>query len=325
MFPILPFYHPTTVAFIDDNYTFLSSLQLFAPDNMPTKFFYSPQTALDWVNRLPPRPSPAEKCFFSANDSVQFDLSALEREITSPERFARVSVMVVDYAMPEMDGLEFCAEVKDQDIRKVLLTGVADEEIAVDAFNRGLIDRFVPKAGLSNVREVFHHVEALQREYFKQQGRSINAGLMNDAQPAVWVNELREYFDQLCRDYGTVEFYLVSKPKGYLLLNRDGQTTRIIIMTDHELEQEAARCAAYGAPEPINAALASGRKIPFLMEDPEDYPEGANYPWEEVLYDSHRVGSYHVAAADNPPADIDFDKASASYAGWMQPKGDIGT
>lgn len=325
MFPILPFYHPTTVAFVDDSYTFLSSLRLFAPDSMPARYFYSPQTALNWINRLPQRPSLAEKCFYSTHDSIQFDLSALEQEITSPDRFARVSVLVVDYAMPTMDGLEFCAEVKDRDIRKVLLTGVADEEIAVDAFNRGLIHRYVPKAGLGNVRNVFHHVEVLQREYFEHQGRFINTGLLKDSQPAIGVNELREFFDQLCHDSGAIEFYLVSRPKGYLLLNREGKTTRIVIMTDHELQQEAARCADYGAPEPINAALASGKKVPFLIENPEDYPQVADYPWEEVLYDSQRVGHYHVAVVDNPPADIDFDIASASYAGWKQPRGGIDT
>ena len=188
-----------------------------------------------------------------------------------------------------------------------------------------MIHRYLPKAGLGSLRKVFQLVQDLQREYFEQQARFIRTGLGSDSPPVLWANELRETFDALCREHETVEFYLVSRPQGYLLLNREGVATRVIIMTDDDLHREAARCVFYGAPAPISAAIVSGDKIPYLMEDPRDYPEIRDYPWDEVLYKAQQIGEYHIAKVDNPPADIDFDTASASYAGWQRSKSDNAT
>jgi 1,4-dihydroxy-2-naphthoyl-CoA synthase len=47
--------------------------------------------------------------------------------------------------IPGMDGFRFCFARKDKNIQKILLTGAADEEIAIDAFNTGCINRFLRK------------------------------------------------------------------------------------------------------------------------------------------------------------------------------------
>ena len=52
-------------------------------------------------------------------------------------------VAVMDVAMPELNGMEFCRRITDPSIRKIVLTGKADEHVAVKSFNEGLIDRFI--------------------------------------------------------------------------------------------------------------------------------------------------------------------------------------
>ena len=54
-------------------------------------------------------------------------------------------LLVLDTSMPTMDGLEALSELVEWPGSRVLLTGQADEQIAVRAFNRGLIDQFIPK------------------------------------------------------------------------------------------------------------------------------------------------------------------------------------
>ncbi|NKC01007.1 MAG: response regulator [Pseudomonadales bacterium] len=318
MSAIVPYYHPTTVGFVDDNVRFLESLAPHTPDTLTTKNFFRPENALTWLNQLNPRPPLAHNCFYHDDGFVRFDLAALEQEIKLADRFQRVSVLVVDHAMPTMDGVEFCAQVEDPDIRKLLLTGVADEKVAVAAFNQGLIHRYVPKATIQNVAEIFAHIDILQTRYFSQFGDRITASLATDARQFLWISDVQDTFNKLVYRYEAVEYYLLSQPRGYLLVDRHGKTTRIIVLSDDELRSEIARCRDQGAPIRIQQALARGNRIPYLMEEPSAYLASEPYPWDEVLYPAEKIGAWWLAVVPNPPADIDFDQTSSSYAAFVE-------
>ncbi|MDG2278729.1 MAG: hypothetical protein P8L31_12275 [Pseudomonadales bacterium] len=314
---LVPYYHPTTVGFIDDNIRFLESLAPHTPDAVTARNFFTPESALKWLSTLNPRPPLAYDCFYHEDGFIRFDLAALEQEIKLADRFRRVSVLVVDYAMPTMDGLEFCAQVEDPDICKLLLTGVADEKVAVAAFNQGLIHRYVPKATIRNVADIFAHIEILQRRYFGQFGDRISASLATDASQFHWISQVQDNLSKLLRQHEAVEYYLLSQPRGYLLADRQGKTTRIVVLSDAELRVEIAKCRDQGAPAKVQQALARGNTMPFLMEEPQDYLGSEPYPWDEVLNPAERVGDWWVAVVSNPPADIDFDQASSSYAAFV--------
>lgn len=58
-----------------------------------------------------------------------------------------VSLVVADHRMPEMTGTEFLQSVKEKspDTVRIMLTGQADLEVAVEAINQGEIYRFIRK------------------------------------------------------------------------------------------------------------------------------------------------------------------------------------
>lgn len=64
--------------------------------------------------------------------------------INENEPFA---VVISDYRMPEMDGIEFLHKVKEisPDTVRIVLTGYADLQTAIDAINEGNIFRFLTK------------------------------------------------------------------------------------------------------------------------------------------------------------------------------------
>jgi CheY-like chemotaxis protein len=64
---------------------------------------------------------PADQC------NVALDLERIYRIAEQRQRFATPSVLVVDYSMPQMNGLEFCAAVAHLPCKKILFTGAADE------------------------------------------------------------------------------------------------------------------------------------------------------------------------------------------------------
>lgn len=97
---------------------------------------------------------------------VDIDVFSIHKMMYIPDRFAEISVAVIDYAMPAMNGLEFCAATSDLPMKKIILTGQAGHSTAVRAFNEKLIDRFIMKGEygfLKTLREAIHN---LQRDYF---------------------------------------------------------------------------------------------------------------------------------------------------------------
>jgi response regulator RpfG family c-di-GMP phosphodiesterase len=83
------------------------------------------------------------------------------------------AVVVADMRMPGMDGATFLAEVKRRapDTVRIMLTGNAEQETAVDAVNKGSVFRFLskpcpPEEFLRAVQEgiALHHATCAERE-----------------------------------------------------------------------------------------------------------------------------------------------------------------
>ncbi|MCZ6709862.1 MAG: response regulator, partial [Gammaproteobacteria bacterium] len=172
-FSLSPYFHPTTICLVDDNESFLRSLSLELPRMWACQTFTDPAAALAYLNEAPALAPLVDRCFSlepvgESEALIHLDLDLIEQEINQPERFRRVSVVVVDYAMPSMSGLDLCRDIADPYIKKAMLTGVADEKLAVEAFNAGLINRFIHKQSADATATTLHYIEELQNEYFSQ-------------------------------------------------------------------------------------------------------------------------------------------------------------
>lgn len=79
----------------------------------------------------------------SASDAIEA-LRLIEERATGPDAYA---VIVTDLSMPGMDGIEFLDQTKHlaPDSVRIMLTGYASEESAIDAVNRGDVFRFLTK------------------------------------------------------------------------------------------------------------------------------------------------------------------------------------
>lgn len=323
---IPPYYHPTTVCFVDDNYGFLHSLSIDLPEDWCFVSYLSPEEALAKVNKPHPLPPLVNRCFSmdTADQELpmlRFDIHALEREIQLIERFARFSVLMIDYAMPTMDGLEFCAAVQGPDVKKILLTGVADEKTAVAAFNESLIDRYVPKARLSAAAGVIPYVEELQFEYFQQYSGHLAANLALNPPRSMLDAAVAEQFERVVAYHNIVEYYLVPDPYGYLLLKRDGSMLRLIVQDDAARQQQLSLMIEHKAPENLISAVRHGDAIFYPFEHPEHYLDHESFPWEECVFKCQHVAgqeSWFLAIAEDPPANIDFDPASSSFARYLE-------
>jgi CheY-like chemotaxis protein len=146
-FPL--FRRPGTVVFLDDDPDYLEMLALVLPRQWHVKLFLRPLECINYLQQEPP--------FWEADAWNQQQLveqwragkplipQVLAYWSKYSERYALTRVCVFDYSMPAMDGLTALSELVDWPGSRVLLTGQADEQVAVRAFNRGLIDQFIAK------------------------------------------------------------------------------------------------------------------------------------------------------------------------------------
>jgi CheY-like chemotaxis protein len=122
-------YLPSTVIFIDDNQPFLESITADLPETVLYKTYQKAHEALGFLNEEYRPVVKLEKCLEHPEDqsadrpSLQVNVRAIHQIAEKAYRYEDVSVLVIDYAMPGLNGLEVCEELDNDRIKKILLTG----------------------------------------------------------------------------------------------------------------------------------------------------------------------------------------------------------
>ena len=160
-FPI--FRRPGAIAFLDDDSAYLDMLGMVLPDRWHVELFMRSAHCINHIQQEPPKWEAdawrQQEIVDNWSNGVPLIPQILQYWAGSIERYALTQVCVVDYSMPGMDGLQVLAELMDWPGARVLLTGQADEHVAVTAFNRALIDQFIPTQ-IANVSG--HLIDAVQ-------------------------------------------------------------------------------------------------------------------------------------------------------------------
>lgn len=161
-FPL--FQRPGTVVFLDDDPDYLEMLALVLPRQWHVRLFSRPRDCIEALRAEPPAWDAdawqQQQMVDNWRAGKPLVPQILDYWAKSPDRYALTRVCVVDYSMPEMDGLQVLSELSEWSGSRVLLTGQADEQVAVNAFNRGLIEQFIAKQMPDMSR---HLVNVMQR------------------------------------------------------------------------------------------------------------------------------------------------------------------
>lgn len=302
------FRYPTTVVIVDDNPDFLANIGLQLDPQLALRRFVSPYDGLVAVNGATAATDPAGRFFspYKQRDDlnagehvIALGLDAIHREVLNPDRFRRVSVAVVDYAMPEIDGLEFCASIKDSKIGKILLTGKADERVAVRAFNDGLINRFIRKQDPDAIQQLATAIVELQCDYFARLERMISEVLAVGAYGFLRNPDFVAVVERFLQEKQIVEHYLVSKPLGLLMLDASGNAWRLVVMEQDALRSQAEIARDLDAPDELNRQLTSGRVVPYFWRSGGEYSP-LDEDWQASLYPAEVCGDLRYACIPNP-------------------------
>ncbi|MBE6447230.1 MAG: response regulator [Alphaproteobacteria bacterium] len=242
---VLSCFFPSTIVMVDDNPAFLDSLQsTLSGNNLTLKQFFNPKDALDFVNSsieintlsiskllLSSEMESSDTCSSKININVLHDM------IYSEDRFSQISAVIADYSMPGMNGVEFCSKIKNSNVQKVLLTGIANEKIAIEAFNGKHIDKFVKKDHIDFDSEVLRVTRNAVHQYFSSYTEDLVKYLPTGSAEHLKDPVFANFFRHACLNKSYTEYYLLDPGGSYLFLSESGQPSLLSVATESEVDR----------------------------------------------------------------------------------------
>lgn len=326
---LAPYFHPTQIVLVDDDIDFLGNLSLQLEADLPYLLFDSTSKALGYINNREIE-SPSRRRFFrldgdAATDdrAVTLDTSALLREMHFTNRFSQISVAMVDYAMPQMNGLDFCRRICNPHIKKILFTGVATEAEAVDAFNNGVIDRFIRKSEHNVYENLNRTIRQLQHEHILDTFAAASDVFNVDTPQLLADPAVADLLRQLRVRYEFVEYYLTSEPAGFLLVDGDGRLYRLVLVDDEQQERIVATARANEAPEECLKLLSQGDILldPALASPTASGESDLFGQWKARSRPAARLigkRSYRWAVFDACVSDSGFTPPAATFNRYLE-------
>ncbi|PCH63737.1 MAG: response regulator [Gammaproteobacteria bacterium] len=261
-------YYPTTAVFLDDHRTFLNSLPLVIGEDIAMVPFIKPEHAIDYINeKIGSNPICRQDCVTSdmecndGNDAdfiLKLNVTGIPKKVTDKNRFMEPSVLVVDYDMPGQNGLEVCRAIKNPYVKKILLTGVANESIGLEALNDNTIDYYIKK----NTPNVFSKINDLIRKYQLQYFHELSSvvrGTLKTACHFMDDEKFKVYFLNLIQDNKIVEYYFNKgsdvDPCSFTLATGAGRTYRLRIHSDELFEEHIEIASDADAPDELVSML----------------------------------------------------------------------
>lgn len=257
---------PGAVVFLDDDPDYLEMLAEVMP--------------LDWKVRLLMRPVACIELLLAETAAREADFwrqqeivnrwregAALIPQILTywredgTARFARTQVCVVDYSMPSMSGLRVLSELTPWSGSRILLTGRADEQLAVSAFNRGLIAQFIPKQSPDMRVRLTSAIQGLLRKPDARHEQVWRATLSR-AQNALLDDPLvSAALEKMALSQGWVEHIVLGAPFGVLALDHQGRAAWLQLEPSDKLAELAEMAASQGWDASSVQEVAQGKKI----------------------------------------------------------------
>lgn len=217
------------------------------------------------------------------------DFNKLHAFTDNPNRNNTISVVIVDYSMPLLNGIEFCKRLSDLPILKIMLTGHADFKLAVDAFNKGIIDKFLIKDTDYMLTEITESIDLCQKQLFITYSNSLLTYLPATKNTLIHSNEYSDYFKQIANDLSIVEYYLLNATGSYLLISKNGIRYYFSGFDDSQLEEYLDIAQNAKIDGAMIKKIKNKTHAPILIKD-EDYKIPASN-WGCLLHPIEHKGS----------------------------------
>lgn len=263
-FPI--YRRPGGVAFLDDDPAYLEMLAEVMPEHWHVRLYQRPADCINQLQQEPPRHDADTWRQKEILDRWR-DGSALIAQLLEywrddeTARFDLTKVCVVDYSMPAMNGLQVLSELVNWSGSRVLLTGRADEQIAVSAFNQALIDQYIPKQTTEITRRLTDSIQRMLDEPQPDHSLAWRATLSREQIALLSLPVIGRQLAALADERRWVEHVVLGDPFGVLALDATGMAFWLQLEPESRLEELAEMAMCHGVDAAGLEDIRSGRRL----------------------------------------------------------------
>lgn len=274
------FSYPLTVTLVDDDPLMLQALESVLKQSYQLNIFNTPTDAVNYFDSYTPL-LPSIKLLHGCTELENYDISGhlpvdvnfnVSKElINHPKRQKETSVIIVDYNMPGINGIELCRKLKSLPLKKILLTGEANDRLAIDAFNEGIIDCFIRKDSPSLADDLHCHLTILTQHYFETITTQLLKHLETDhplpASDPVFIT----FFKEWCQAHRIKEYFIIDQNANFVLLNDNNEESFFITHTDRTLRNFIELNEDDQDLSSFIKLISAREKIPFFGNDNESW------------------------------------------------------
>ena len=300
------FFHPLTTIFLDDDEVFLNLIRFGLDKHEKMSVFTDSDQALEVINA--DKEDVGSAIFKSYNDvdtdhpsikQIDLNIDQIKNAIYDANRFNHIGVLLVDYQMPKMSGIDVCRHIANRHIYKVLLTAEASLDTAIEAFNEAVIDKFVPKSNHDLLNVLSGILCELNRKYFHDISKPILTNLNERLTKTLNTEIFIELFNNVFHESNAVEYYLLDASGSYLFLDKTGFPTWLIIRNEQDFHDQLEILSGLEATQEMIKSLQSHSKLLFLLDENE-YQQPVE-EWKAGLFDAKPLNdSLWYAIAKGP-------------------------
>ncbi|MGN6671305.1 MAG: response regulator [Candidatus Nucleicultricaceae bacterium] len=277
---VLPYFMPTEVVLVDDDQTIPEMVELHLSSlNIALKVFNNPLESINYTTQ-------------QSTLNVPKILEEVPAQIYSPNRFKQISTIIVDYDMPNMNGLEVCRKITSPYIQKIMLTGAATTDIAVAAFNEGVIHQFIQKDDPDAFTKLEASVAKAQEHYFELKSHDFTSQLYTEYPEAEILKDpvFGDFFLNLIQEKQIAEYYLLDTIGSFLFLSKTGNPSALFVFNEETLEfQEDMIPENDRSTDRAQEVYAKKQAICFYPFNNQEKYESAN--WKSYLQPLKRLES----------------------------------
>lgn len=279
-------YHPTTVMMVDDDPTFLKYAALQLKDKCAILPFNSVDEAIQFIQQDYHHRPFTTRCI----ESNRLNVLAIRNEVYNPDRFKEIVTTVVDYDMPNKNGIELINTMAlPPDVlfnAFIMLTGSISSPNDPRIAGQGIRDHQLFKKDdpecLNKLLTEIKQTNATIFQWFSYEPAQYLAQDPHEHALFLFNKDCIELIDAYVKQHEICELYLFDRQGSYLFLDEHAHFSWFFIRDETGIENTIQLATQYNAPRSIIEALKSKEVILSLYE-PDDIKHMKTIDWERCL------------------------------------------
>lgn len=214
---------------------------------------------------------------------LSFSLKNLNNLIKKELEKGLISVLVIDHHMPEKNGLDILEDIKDLNLKKILLTGAVNDEEAIDAFNKRKIQAFIPKQSLVLYEDLLNYATKLHYDFFLDISKALLTSTLLEAIPncVFKSKDFKNLFMSLMDENHIVSYKTLSLGGIFRLNSKVGKSYILANISQDDFEAFIENGKENDIPEYLIAEVMGKKSVPFALK--EDKPFLSFQEWQESM------------------------------------------